>query len=83
MDNYSRDLEVLKDKHKVKVIRTPKAVMKAQLVAWDVITDKLSAEDRKAAMKEIRESEWFNLAAEKGESIQVKDSPHSIFGRNT
>jgi TRAP-type mannitol/chloroaromatic compound transport system substrate-binding protein len=45
MDNYSRDLEVLKDKHKVKVIRTPKAVMKAQLVAWDVITDKLSAED--------------------------------------
>ena len=45
--------------------------------------DKLSAEDRKAAMKEIRESEWFNLAAEKGQSIQVKDSPHSIFGRNT
>jgi peptide deformylase len=26
--------------------------------------DKLSAQDRKAAMKEIRESEWFNLAAE-------------------
>ncbi len=45
--------------------------------------DKLSAEDRKAAMKEIRESEWFNLASEKGQSIQVKDSPHSIFGRNT
>ena len=45
--------------------------------------DKLSAEDRKLAMKEIRESEWFNLATEKGQSIQVKDSPHSIFGRNT
>lgn len=45
MDNYSRDLAVLQDKYKVKVIRTPKAVMKAQLVAWDVITDKLSAED--------------------------------------
>ena len=45
--------------------------------------DKLSAEDRKLAMKEIRESEWFNLASEKGQSIQVKDSPHSIFGRNT
>jgi len=45
--------------------------------------DKLSAEDRKLAMKEIRESEWFNLAAGKGQSIQVKDSPHSIFGRNT
>ncbi len=45
--------------------------------------DKLSKEDRKLAMKEIRESDWFNLASEKGQSIQVKDSPHSIFGRNT
>lgn len=45
--------------------------------------DKLSAEDRKSAMKEIRESDWFNLASEKGQTIQVKDSPHSIFGRNT
>jgi peptide deformylase len=45
--------------------------------------DKLSAEDRKLAMKVIRESDWFNLASEKGQPIQVKDSPHSIFGRNT
>jgi peptide deformylase len=45
--------------------------------------DKLSVEDRKSAMKEIRESDWFNLASEKGQAIQVKDSPHSIFGRNT
>ncbi|MFZ2739457.1 MAG: TRAP transporter substrate-binding protein [Burkholderiaceae bacterium] len=45
MDNYSRDLQVLKDKHGVKVIRTPKSVMKAQLEAWDVINAKLSGED--------------------------------------
>jgi peptide deformylase len=45
--------------------------------------DKLSAENRKLAMKEIRESEWFNLASENGQNIQVKDSPHTIFGRNT
>ena len=45
--------------------------------------DKLSPENRKLAMKEIRESEWFNLAAENGHTIQVKDSPHTIFGRNT
>ena len=45
--------------------------------------DKLSAEDRKLAMKETRESDWFNYAAERGQTIQVKDSPHSIFGRNT
>jgi len=45
--------------------------------------DKLSIADRKSAMKQIRESDWFNLASEKGQAIQVKDSPHSIFGRNT
>ena len=43
--------------------------------------DKLSSEDRKLAMKEIRESEWFNIASEQGLTIQVKDSPHTIFGR--
>lgn len=43
--------------------------------------DKLSAEDRKLAMKEIRESDWFNLASEQGMNIEVKDSPHTIFGR--
>ena len=43
--------------------------------------DKLSREDRKLAMKEIRESDWFNLASEQGKSIEVKDSPHTIFGR--
>jgi peptide deformylase len=43
--------------------------------------DKLSAEDRKLAMKEIRESDWFNLANEQGKNIEVKDSPHTIFGR--
>lgn len=45
--------------------------------------DKLSKDDRKLAMKEIRESEWFNLAAETGNAPSIKESPHSIFGRNT
>jgi peptide deformylase len=45
--------------------------------------DKISAADRKLAMKEIRESDWFNLAEEQGRTIQVKDSPHTIFGRNS
>lgn len=45
--------------------------------------DKLSKEDRKLAMKEIRESEWFNLATETGNAPSIKESPHSIFGRNT
>jgi TRAP-type mannitol/chloroaromatic compound transport system substrate-binding protein len=45
MDNYSRDLVVLKEKHKVKIMRTPKSVFQAQLAAWDKITKKLSDED--------------------------------------
>ncbi|MEX2197933.1 MAG: TRAP transporter substrate-binding protein [Burkholderiales bacterium] len=45
MDNYSRDLQVLINKHKVKVIRTPKSIMAAQLEAWDKITPRLSKED--------------------------------------
>ena len=45
MDNYSRDLQELQNKHKVAVIRTPKAVFVEQLKAWDVLTKKLSDED--------------------------------------
>ena len=45
MDNYSRDLIELRDKHKVNVLRTPKSVMAEQLKAWDVLTKKLSDED--------------------------------------
>jgi hypothetical protein len=32
-------------------------------------------------MKDIRESEWFNLASEQGRALQVKESPHTIFGK--
>ena len=37
--------------------------------------------DYKAAMKEIRESEWFGMATELGLKPQVKVSPHDPFGR--
>jgi TRAP-type mannitol/chloroaromatic compound transport system substrate-binding protein len=45
MDNYSRDLQDLVNKHSVKVIRTPKSIFEEQLKAWDVITPKLMKED--------------------------------------
>ena len=45
--------------------------------------DRLSKSDRKIAMKQIRESDWFNEAARNGTNISIKDSPHSFFGRNT
>src|SRR3990172_2477566 len=45
IDNYSRDLQILITKHKVKVIRTPKSIMAEQLKAWDVLTARLSQAD--------------------------------------
>ena len=45
MDNYSSDLQLLINKFKVNVIRTPKSIMAEQLKAWDGITKKLSDED--------------------------------------
>ncbi|HUW87778.1 MAG TPA: peptide deformylase [Candidatus Paceibacterota bacterium] len=43
--------------------------------------DRLSKEDRKNAMKEIRESEWFGLSQETGANPQVKVSPHYTYGK--
>jgi peptide deformylase len=45
--------------------------------------DKLSKANRKLAMKEIRESDWFSQASEAGINVSIKESPHSMFGRNT
>jgi peptide deformylase len=42
--------------------------------------DRMKSEQRKIAMKDIRESEWFGLAAESGQSPTIKVSPHSTFG---
>lgn len=43
--------------------------------------DRLSDVDRKAAMREIRDSEWFGLLASSGDAPSIKVSPHSPFGR--
>jgi peptide deformylase len=43
--------------------------------------DRLPEEDRKIAMKEIRESELFGLASANGQQPTIKVSPHSTFGR--
>lgn len=43
--------------------------------------DRLSEEDRKLAMKEIRESDWFGMADALGIQPQIKVSPHDPFGR--
>ena len=43
--SYADDLEKLQSEHDVNVHRTPDSVMQAQLDAWDVVTDRIAAED--------------------------------------
>ncbi|MFZ2228354.1 MAG: peptide deformylase [Candidatus Nanopelagicaceae bacterium] len=43
--------------------------------------DRLSKEDRKSAMKEIRESEWFGLSDETGAKLDIRISPHYTYGK--
>jgi peptide deformylase len=42
--------------------------------------DRLAHEERKAAMKEIRESEWFAAATNSGNTPSIKFSPHATRG---
>ena len=43
--------------------------------------DRLDSDSRKLAMKEIRESEWFGLAAQSGSIPEIRTSPHGPFGK--
>jgi TRAP-type mannitol/chloroaromatic compound transport system substrate-binding protein len=45
MDQYSKDLQELKDKDHVNILRTPSDIFAAQIKSWDVLVAKLSAED--------------------------------------
>ncbi len=42
---YANDLIKLKEDHGVNVYRTPDSIMRDQLKAWDVVVDRISAED--------------------------------------
>ena len=54
MDYYSRDLQILKDKEKVNVLRTPKDVFDAQIKAWDGLIDLLAKDP---FMKKVMDSQ--------------------------
>jgi len=54
LDNYSKDLQVLQEKHGVKVHRTSKEILDAQLKAWDEIIVDL---EKDAYMKKVMDSQ--------------------------
>jgi TRAP-type mannitol/chloroaromatic compound transport system substrate-binding protein len=42
LDRYSKDLQELINKDGVKVVRTPKSIMEAQLKSWDKVLETLN-----------------------------------------
>ena len=62
MDNYSRDLQELINKHGVQVYRTPESVMKAQLASWDKVIEELNKD---AYFKKVVDSQkaWSDRVA--------------------
>ena len=63
MDNYSRDLQELINKHKVNVLRTPRSIFEAQLKAWDTINTKLCEEDPFFKRVADSQKEWAKRVA--------------------
>ena len=71
MDNYSKDLQELRTKEKVNILRTPQDIFDAQIKAWDTIVNRLTAEDpffkrvwesQKAWAKRVGYYHFFNEA---------------------
>jgi TRAP-type mannitol/chloroaromatic compound transport system substrate-binding protein len=54
MDRYSKDLEAMKAEQGVKVHRTPKAVLEAQLAAWDAV---IAAQSQEPFFAKVVESQ--------------------------
>ncbi len=54
MDIYSKDLQELKEKDKVNIIRTPKDVFEAQIKAWDGLIEQLAKDPY---MKKVMDSQ--------------------------
>ena len=48
-----------------------------------VFIDRLAKKDRKVAMKEIRNAEWFGAAIDQGINPIIKISPHGLFGKSS
>jgi TRAP-type mannitol/chloroaromatic compound transport system substrate-binding protein len=62
-DNYSKDLQELILKDKVRVSRTPKAIFEAQLKAWDKVVAKLEKDDPQFAKVNASAKAWAKRVA--------------------
>ncbi|MGH7300315.1 MAG: TRAP transporter substrate-binding protein [Candidatus Rokuibacteriota bacterium] len=75
MDRNSTDLLELKTKHKVRVVKTPKTVLEAQLKAWDKIVKEKS--EGNAFFTKVIESQrkWAGRVVPLRQEIMVDNEP--------
>ena len=71
MERYSQDLLNLKKDHGVNVYRTPDSVMAEQLAAWDVVIDRISADDPFFAKVVAAQKAW----AERHGAYALQNAP--------
>lgn len=73
MDRNSKDLLELKDKSGVKVFKTPKTVLEAQLRAWDKVVDKESKADPFFDKVVKSQREWASRVVPYRQEVMVEN----------
>jgi TRAP-type mannitol/chloroaromatic compound transport system substrate-binding protein len=75
MDRNSADLVELKTKHKVRVVKTPRAVLDAQLEAWDKIVKEQSEGNPYFAKVIESQRKWAERVVPLRQEIMVDNEP--------
>ena len=75
MDRNSKDLEDMKAKQKVQVVKTPKAVLEAQLKAWDAVVAEKSKDNPFFTKVLESQKQWAIRAVPLRQEIMVDNEP--------
>jgi TRAP-type mannitol/chloroaromatic compound transport system substrate-binding protein len=75
MDRNSTDLEEMKSKQKVQVVKTPKAVLEAQLKAWDAVIAEKSKDNPFFVKVLESQKQWAARVVPLRQEIMVDNEP--------
>jgi TRAP-type mannitol/chloroaromatic compound transport system substrate-binding protein len=75
MDRNSKDLEEMKAKQKVQVVKTPKAVLEAQLKAWDAVVAEKSKDNPFFTKVLESQKQWAARVVPLRQEIMVDNEP--------
>jgi TRAP-type mannitol/chloroaromatic compound transport system substrate-binding protein len=74
-DRNSADLIELKEKHKVRVVKTPRSVLDAQLKAWDTIVDEKAKTNQFFVKVLESQRKWAARVVPWRQEIMVDNNP--------